>query len=84
MALVTDRSKAVVLLLQIHSFCCFYFFFGGGGWGFVFGACIIVQYLVSFLVLQKRDGCFTLIASWCHVTVSVLCLFFTAQTVFSL
>ena len=50
----------------------------------MFGACIIVQYLVSFLVLQKGDGCFTLIASWCRVTVSVLCLFFTAQMVFSL
>ena len=37
----------------------------GGGWGWGFGPCFVVQYLVSFIVLQsslwgrERAGCFT-------------------------
>ena len=45
------RSKAIVLVLLIHYsqyFCapiiC---------WGSVFGPCFVIQYLVSFLVLQS-------------------------------
>ena len=52
---------------------------------FVFGPCFVVQYLVSFLVLQSSHwgrerwllkNCFK-----CHVTVSALCLFLTVQCV---
>ena len=50
---------------------------------FVFGPCFVVQYFVSFLVLQSSQkerwllkNCFK-----CHVTVSVLCLFLTVQCV---
>ena len=46
-------SKAVVLLLFFivcgFSICSF-FFWGGGG---VFGSCFVLQYFVSFLVLQS-------------------------------
>ena len=52
---------------------------------FVFGSCFVVQYLVSFLVLQSScwgrerwllKSCFK-----CNVTVSALCLFLTVQCV---
>ena len=31
----------------------FFFFWGGGGGGWVFGSCFVLQYFVSFLVLQS-------------------------------
>ena len=36
-------------------FCVFFFFFfwGGGGGGGGFGPCRVIQYLLSFLVLQS-------------------------------
>ena len=46
MALVAERSGAVVLLLVIHFYCCTHRFVG---------VCprFVVQYFVSFLVLQS-------------------------------
>ena len=41
MALAPDLSKEVVLFVYRCSDCL---------WGFVFGPCFVVQYLVSFLV----------------------------------
>ena len=42
-------------------------------WGCVFGPCFVVQYFVSFKVLQSSR--FTLIAFGCHKTVIGLLLF---------
>ena len=47
MAFSAVSSKAVVLLLFIY--CLFY---SRCLWGIVFGACFVMQYVVSFLVLQ--------------------------------
>ena len=48
-ALAAVHSKAVVLLLLIHCLLLLPLFCGG----FVFGPCFVVQYLVSFIVLQS-------------------------------
>ena len=42
--------------------------FGGGG--VVLGLCLVLQYLVSFLVLEERAGCLLLLCSECHITVN--------------
>ena len=52
----------------------------------MFGPCFAVHYLVYFRVCnhlggEKKNGCFTLIAFQCHLTVSVLCLFLTVPWV---
>ena len=46
------------------------------GRGLLFGHCFVMQYLVSLLYNFAiiLHFCFTLIAFWCHVTVSVLWL----------
>ena len=56
----TERSNAMRMPLLVNYYCCSYCLC----FIFVFGPCFVVQYLVSFLVLQsshwgrERDGCF--------------------------
>ena len=53
----------------------------------LFPCLFVVQCLVSFLVLDnhltgnERAGCFFFTAFWCHLAVSVLCLFLTVPCV---
>ena len=44
------RSKVVVLLLLIHCILLLPLFYGGS----VFGACFVMQYLVSFMMLMRE------------------------------
>ena len=56
-------------------------------WGFVLGPCFVMQYVVSFLVLQSsfaiillgKRGLLALLLwySKCHVSIGVLCLVLT-------
>ena len=50
----------------------------------MFGPCFVMQYFLFFLVLhhlawEVRAGCFTVIVSWWHVAIIVLCLFLTVS-----
>ena len=50
---------------------------------FVFGPCFIMQYLLSFIVMQspRRERESWLLNFSCHMSVSVLCLFITVLLV---
>ena len=66
------HSKAMVLFLLIHCELLLPLF------TWLFLCLVLVLTVVSFLVLhlscgEERAGCFTLIALWCHVAVSILC-----------
>ena len=45
------RSKVLGLLFLFIVYCCFHYL-----WGFVFGPCFVMQYLVSFLDLKPSLG----------------------------
>ena len=43
----------------------------------MFDPCFVLYFVMPFLVLQKRAGCFALLSSGCHIAVRVLCLLLT-------